>query len=320
MTIVLQLKSTQRKADLEDISNIIDTIQRQHGYKIRGHEIQQVASVMGNTTLGERVEMIANFCSKNEIEYLTYHAPIFEPEGDNLGERRRRMIEGSILQTVEEAETVCSRSGIREDAVIVFHLTYYVSRAALPITKEEKLKLQSRSEEAFLQFYEREGLGGRKGIVMALENSYPKYYPGFATAGPYHPSDIAGLQEHGIKSVLDLSHYQLYANYVRNGSGNQLGDLDREIHGQPPSWEECMGILSNSLVQLHISDAKGFDPTGEGLKLGQGEIPIRQVLQSVHDLKRLVRGTVELDNGHLNHSQSQLEAARWIINNSREVL
>ena len=320
MPIVLQLKSTQRKTDLEDISNIIDTIQRQYGYKIRGHEIQQVASVMKETTLGERVEMIANFCSKNEIEYLTYHTPIFEPEEDIWSEERIRMVENSILQTIEEAEAVCSRSGIRDDAVIVFHLTYYVSRATLPITKEEKLKLQSRSEETFLQFYEKEGLGRRKGIVMALENSYPKYHPGFANAGPYHPLDITSLQEYGIKTVLDLSHYQLYANYVRNGSGNQPGDLDREIHGQPPSWEECIGIMSNSLVQLHISDAKGFDPTGEGLNLGQGEIPIRQVLQSVYALKRLVRGTIELDNGHLNHSQSQLEAAKWIINNSRDLL
>lgn len=320
MPIVLQLKSTQRKTDLEDISNIIDTIQRQYGYRIRGHEIQQVASIMKETMVGERVRMITNFCSKNEIEYLTYHAPIFEPEEDIWGEKRRKMIEDSILRTIEEAEEVCSKSGIRDDAVIVFHLTYHVSRANLPITKEEKLKLQSRSEEAFLQFYEKEDLGRRKGIVMALENTYPKYYPRFAIAGPYHPVDIASLQEYGIKTVLDLSHYQLYANYVRNGSGNQLGDLDREIHGQPPSWEECIGIISGSLVQLHISDAKGFDRAGEGLNLGHGEIPIRQVLQRVHALKKLVRGTVELDNGHLNHSQSQLEAARWIINNSRDVL
>lgn len=320
MSIILQLKSTHSKADLEDISKIIDTIQRQYGYKIRGHEVQQVASVMKKTMFGERVRMIANFCSKNEIEYLTYHAPIFEP-GENIwDEKRRRMVEDSILQTVEEAEAVCSKSGIREDAVVVFHLTYYVSRASLPITKEEKLKLQSRSEETFLRFYEKEDLGRRKGIVMALENTYHKYYPRFANAGPYHPADISNLQKYGIKTVLDLSHYQLYANYVRKGSGNHLGDLERDIRGQPPSWEECIHIISSSLVQLHISDAKGFVPAGEGLNLGQGEIPIREVLQHVHDLKRLIRGTIELDKGHLNHSQSQLEAARWIINNSRDVL
>lgn len=319
LSIILQLKSTQRKADLEDISRIIDTIQQQHGYKIKGHEIQQLAGMMKGTTFAERVEMVSEFCSKNEIEYLTYHSQIFDDGESIWDEKWTKTIEDSILQSIEEAEAVCSKSGIRNDAVIVFHLTYYVPRDDLPITKEKRLELQSRSEEAFLRFYEREGIGKRKGVVMALENTYPKYYPKSAIAGPYHPKDIASLEKHGIKTVLDLSHYQLYANYVRYGKGNLLGDLDREIHGEPPpSWQECIDILSNSLVQLHISDAKGFDPAGEGLSLGQGEIPIKQVLQSVHSLKRIVRGTIELDNGHLNHSQSQLEAARWLLTNSRE--
>ncbi|MEW6605104.1 MAG: hypothetical protein AB1351_10530, partial [Thermoproteota archaeon] len=274
MPIVLQLKSAQNKQDLDDISRIIQLIKDQSGYRIRGQEIQQLAGMMKETTFAERVGLITNFCSKNEIEYLTYHAPIFEP-GENIwDEKRRRAVEDSILQTIEEAEAVCRQSGIRNDAVIVFHLTFYVSREDLPITKEKRLELQSRSRDTFLRFYERESIGRRKGIVMALENTYPKYYSKFAIAGPYHPKDIASLEKHGIKTVLDLSHYQLYANYVRHDSGkNLLGDSDREIHGEPPpSWQECIDILSNSLVQLHISDAKGFDPAGEGLSLGQGEI------------------------------------------------
>lgn len=320
MPIVLQLKSTQKKQDLNDISNIIQIIKDQNGYNIQGHEIQQLAEIMKKTSFAERIRMVSEFCSKNEIECLTYHAQIFE-NGKNIWDKRyRRAIEESILQSIEEAEAVCSQSGIRNDVIIVFHLTHYVPRSDLPITREKKLELLSRSEEAFLSFHEKEGIGRRKGIVMALENGYQKYYPKFATAGPYHPRDIAHLEKHGVKTVLDLSHYQLYANYAKYGRGNLLGDLDREIHGQPPNWQECIYILSGSLVQLHISDAKGFDPAGEGLNLGQGEIPIKQVLQSIHSLKRMVRGTIELDNGHLNHSKSQLEAARWILENAREVL
>jgi hypothetical protein len=318
MPVILQLKSTQRIADLEDISKIIGAIRPE--YRIRGHEVQQLAGIVKKTTLAERAGMIADFFSRNEIEYLTYHAEIFENGKNIWDERYRGAIEESILQSIEEAELVCSQSGIRNDAVIVFHLTYYVPRSDLPITREKRLELQSRSEEAFLRFYEKEGIGRRKGIVMALENGYQKYYPRFATAGPYHPKDIARLEKYGVKTVLDLSHYQLYANYIRYGRGNLLGDLDREIHGGPPGWQECIDILSGSLVQLHISDARGFDPAGEGLDLGQGEIPIRQVLQSVHSLKRTIRGTIELDNGHLDHGKSQLEAARWILDNAKDVL
>lgn len=330
--IILQLKSTQRSADLEDISKIIGAVRPE--YRIRGHEVQQLEEILKKTTLAERARMVSAFCSKNEIEYLTYHARIFESGRNIWDEKYRGEMEESIMQSIEEAEAVCSQSGIRNDAIIVFHLTWYVPIGGdlLPttITREKRLELQSKAEEAFLSFYEREGIGRkrRRGIVMALENGYQKYYPGFATAGPFHPGDISRLQGHGVGTALDLSHYQLYSNYVKYGSGNLLGDLDREIHGRrpPPSWQECIDILSESLVQLHISDARGFLPEGEGLSLGEGEIPVREVLQRVAVSsssslnKKTVRGTIELHNGHLDHSKKQLQAVRWILDNAKDVL
>ena len=317
MPIVLQLKSTQRKADLKDISNIIDTVKRQHEYKIKGHEIQQLASLMKSTTIAERAEMVSEFCSTNEIEYLSYHTSIFE-NGENIFDSSGKEIRDSILQCIEEADLVRQQSGIKNDVVIVFHLTYYVPRDVLPITKDYKLVLQSKAKDAFIEFFEKEGIAKRKGIVMAVENVYARYYPRHAIAGPYHPSDIASLKKYGIKTVFDLSHYHLYANHVQHQKGdNSLADLDREIHGKiPPSWSECIKMLSDSLVQLHISDAKGFDHTGEGLPFGQGEIPIAQVLGHVNSMiARTIRGTIELDNGHLDHSRPQLEGAKWLLEN-----
>jgi hypothetical protein len=317
---MLQLKSTQRKEDLEDISKIINNIERQHGYKIKGHEIQQLARLMKSTTLAERAEMVAKFCSKSEIEYLSYHTTIFE-NGENIfDEKWGWVIKDSILQSIEEADVVRHQSGIKNDVVIVFHMTSYVPRDMLPITKDQKLALQSKTKDAFSAFFEKEGIAKRKGIIMAVENSYQKYYPKDAIAGPFHPSDIVGLTDLGVKTVFDLSHYHLYSSYIRQGKGNMLGDLEREIHGNPPSWSECIKILSGSLVQLHISDAKGFDSSGEGLSLGQGEIPITEVLQDVHSLNRIIRGTIELDNGHLNRSRPQSEAAKWLVKNAKDLL
>lgn len=72
----------------------------------------------------------------------------------------------------------------------VFHLIYYALKNDLPITKEKGLKLHSRSEEGFTRFFEKEGIAKRKGVVMAVENSYPKH----AIAGLYHPNDIVVLE------------------------------------------------------------------------------------------------------------------------------
>lgn len=316
MPIALQLKSTQRKSDLDDISHIIKAVDERHGYKIRGHEIQQLARIIKNTALSERAGMVADFCSKNRIEYLSYHTTIFE-NGENIWEDKgNKLIRDSILQCIEEADMVRDRAGIKNDVVIVFHLTSNLPKSLFPaMTKREKPELQRKSESTFLGFYEEERIVQRKGIVMAVENSYPKYYPRHAIAGPFHPKEIARLEKYGVKTVLDLSHYHLYSSYLRYGRGNLLGDLDREIYGSDLGWQECIEILSKSLIQLHISDARGFDSAGEGLPLGKGEIPIGKILQRVHRLKRVIRGTLELCNGHLHGGRLQLEGIRWLLSN-----
>lgn len=49
-----------------------------------------------------------------------------------------------------------------------------------------------------------------------------------------------------------------------------IGDLERQIYGYAPSWNECIRIFGDSLVQLRINDAKGIDHPGEGLPLKEG--------------------------------------------------
>jgi hypothetical protein len=58
--------------------DIIKYIYDKYEYRIKGHEIQQLHSNFRKMTLAERSSMISSFCTKYEIEYLTYHAPIFE--------------------------------------------------------------------------------------------------------------------------------------------------------------------------------------------------------------------------------------------------
>ncbi|MGI0005766.1 MAG: hypothetical protein ACREAI_05070, partial [Nitrososphaera sp.] len=84
-------------------------------------------------------------------------------------------------------------------------------------------------------------------------------------------------------------------------------------------WLECVKILGDSLIQLHISDARGMDIRGEALPLGEGEIPVREVLDIINFAGRTVRGTLELGGGHLNGARLQLEGTKWLMENVPEV-
>lgn len=330
MSIVLQLKSAHKPADLGDITRIRSEVLARTGYRIRGHEIQQLQEVMAATSLSERVATVATFCARNEIEYMTYHCPIYQ-NGENIWDDRwRQTVRSSILLTAREAEKVYSAAGLDHPVVVVAHLTNYVPLAALPVTRESKFKMVEDTEREFLDLCRQEGLlDGARGCQAAVENSYPKYSEEYASTSPFHPAELARLAACGVKTVFDISHFKLYSNYIDSGGmgsapANQCGDLDREIYGgRAPSWQECIRILSESLVQLHISDARGTQESGEGLPLGGGstggEIPVVQVLSDVASEmkkeKRTIQGTIELGEGHLYRGRLQLQSALWLVNN-----
>lgn len=179
---------------------------------------------MEKTSIAERAETVSSFCTKNEIEYLTYHAPIIK---ESIYDKNwNQIIINSIYNTIQESRRVISE--------------------------------------------------------------------------------------------VDISH-QLYSNYLIHGKGNLVGDLERDVYGRAPSREECIATLRNSLVHLHISDATGFLPGGEGFRLGRGEIPITKVLKIVNSLGRTIQGTIELSEEHLYRGRFQMEAADWLLTRVRDV-
>jgi hypothetical protein len=312
--IILQLKSTQERAALDNISAIIKKVSNEDGYRIGGHEIHQVAQVMHDLPLEERVETVSRFCRDNNIEYLTYHAPILGP-GDNIWEKEKKeKVKKAVRVTCEEAEIVCRQAGIASRAIVVFHLTSYVRKTQIPSTKEEKMRLIERAERDFLALYKEL----ETSCILAVENTYPRCKHAAANIGPFHPAELVRMKSFGIAATLDFAHYQLYSNYLAYGRGNAVGDLDRQLYGQAPSWGECAEILGDSLVQLHISDAKGTEIEGEALQLGEGEIPVVDVLEAINS-NRVVRGTLELGGGHLNGATLQLEGTRWLLKNARHI-
>ncbi|MEO9295975.1 MAG: TIM barrel protein [Nitrososphaera sp.] len=311
----MQLKSTQEQPALDNISSIIKTIGRDFCYRVRGHEVHQVSAVMRRVPLEERAKTVARFCRQNELTHLTYHAPILGL-GDNIW-NRGDVVKESVRQTVQEAQLACKEAGIKEKAVIVFHLTSYVPSGRIPSTAQEKTRLVDKAVQEFLDFFA--GLDTQQ-CIMAVENTYPRFRGGSSTIGPFHPQEVARIaSKGGIAATLDLAHYHLYSNYIRHGKGNLAGDIDRQLFGAPPGWQECIRMLGGSLVQLHISDARGMEVEGEALPLGQGDIPLAEILTFVNSSGRDVRGTLELGGGHLNGARLQLEGARWLLENVREI-
>lgn len=314
--IILQLKSTQRKADLESISNVIRTIENTRSYKIKGHEIQQLATVMNDKSMKERGQLVIDFCTKNEIEYLTYHSPIFL-NGENIwDERWKREIANSILLTAEEVEMVHSKAGFSNKVIVIVHLTNYAPIAELPLTAKERNRMFEDTAREFLELFQ-EHLSQRKYCEIAVENAPPVSHGAYKIVGPFHPLEISQFENYGIGAVLDFAHYSMFSKYLQSGREIYWGDADSEtedLHKTAPDWSEAIRILSKSLVQLHINDAKGSDTAGEGLPLGEGEIPIVDILETIAStIRRTIRGTIEIKNGHLNSNRLQLEAAHWLL-------
>lgn len=322
--IILQLKSSQEVGALKSISHIIKSLRKKFDYRVRGHEIHQMLINMKKTSLTERVKDVSAFSAKNEIEYLTYHAPIIKK---NIFDRKwNQIIVDSIYDTMRESERVIAEVDMKR-VTIIFHLTNYIHRYNsdnTQVTKETKFDLLNISSRAFLQsFVDNTDYSpntlSRELSFMAIENSYPKYYLDYAAINLFHPTELVEFERYNIKTALDLAHYQLYSNYLTYGKGNFVGDIEREIYSRAPAWEECVAILANSLVQLHISDAAGFSSSGEGLRLKKGEIPITSILKNVNSLGRTIQGTIELKKGHLHEGLFQMEAANWLLTNVRDV-
>jgi len=319
--IILQLKSVQEQNALSNISSIISNIYEKHGYVIKGHEIQQLQSNIDKTGIAERANIVSSFCTRNEIDYLTYHIPILKQ--NIYDDKWFKVITDSISETIIEAEKVFRDAGLKHQIIIVFHLTNFIHEEELPISKETKYKMMKKTERSFLGFSDNRIHGdlkdSRKHYVLAVENSYSKYFLNYATVNLFHPIELTKYSKYGIRTTLDLAHYQLYSNYLRYGRGNLVGDLERQIYGSAPSWQECIKILGNSLVQLHISDAKGINYSGEGLPLKEGEIPVVDVLNDINSLGKIIRGTIELKEGHLHDGKLQKQSVDWLLTNVRGV-
>jgi hypothetical protein len=334
--IILQLKSSGNEKALSDISSIIFSIKEKWDYRIRGHEIHQVLKSVA-PSMRERAHSVSSFCSRNEIDYITYHSLSLRNQGLSLSdERSSEKANNSLLATLMEAELVQKESGLKNKVLIVYHLPSVISLEEIgQLDKEKKYRILADSENVLLKFIKDNGAYFDSFATITVENVFPKYYISgieYATINMCHPLELVRLSKFGIGITFDLSHYKIYSNYLSHGEGNKIIDLDRRIYGpSAPSWDECIDLFGDSLKQLHINDGKGTGTSGEGLMLGEGEIPIMDILRkidistssncgsSTNKVERIVQGTVELLSGHLHKAKLQRMGLEWLLLNGRDI-
>ena len=106
---------------------------------------------MEKISLSERANLVSSFCARNEIEYLTYHAPIIK--ANIYDKKANQKIINSIQDTITESEKVASDVHIKR-TTIIFHLTNYIQKVeGFQITRETKFDLLNASRRAFLDSF-----------------------------------------------------------------------------------------------------------------------------------------------------------------------
>jgi hypothetical protein len=280
-------------------------------------------------SIKDRAYKISRLCSKKEIEYITYHAPIYRNQGQSLlDERSYERANASLLAVLKEAEMVHAECSLTDKVVIVYHLPSVIGFEEISyLDKELKFKILEGAERMLIDFNEKNMSYFECFAKLTVENVFPKFFRNglnYSTINMFHPSEIIRLNRFGIGITFDFSHYSIYSNYLSSRTGNEVVNLDRQIYGDvAPSWNQCIDLFGDSLTQLHINDSKGFDTSGEGLMLGRGDIPIIPVLQHIHQKTektlRIVRGTVELVNGHLDHNILQRNAMEWLLTEAIDI-
>lgn len=332
--IILQLKSAYNQSDLLNIEEIYSYIINEYQFKIRGHEIHQSLQDLKKLSLMQRANLVSKFCSKNDIEYLTLHVPISRNErlflsSEDLSYEKANHL---ILDTVEEAEIIYRECGFKNKVVLVYHLPSIIScDKILYLNKELKFGILESAERHLVDFCRQYKDYFNSFAILTVENVFPKYFQSteagnYATVNMFHPAEMIRLRRYGIKVTFDLSHYNIYSNYLSREKENNVAEVDRQIYGSiAPSWYDCIDLLGDSLIQLHISDSKGTDASGEGLMLSEGEIPILEILRYIkysshwNTERTHVRATIELKDGHLYHGKLQRKAVEWLLSNPQNI-
>lgn len=310
MEINLAVKSAQIEKQLSKILKIAEK------YEINSIEVQELISLMEKTKTEYRAEIVNRFASEYGIERIAYHFPI-KNRWDSVSEAKEydlawesKKIIYLSQETIREAAIVANKSDITTIIPIDFHLFRFVGQEEISLKekmtgllKGEKslIKLKEFSERICEEYNLKKN--GECLIKITRENNPPEHG---IVAGliDFHPLEINRTYSFDIYTCLDFAHLQQYLNYLRNNNDEfKWLKFDKTIY-QPLNWKEAIEILTESLLLVHLNDAKGYRKEDEGLEIGTGEMDFYYILRLIKQITgpkfKEIIFTIEIKDGHIN--------------------
>lgn len=316
-----------KAAQVENQLKAVLAVARQIG--ARGLEIQQVPALMAAGPLKERVALVARFCRQFQIDRLAYHFPLpFDNPGYvglrqfDFGAERSVSALGRRLteETIDEAALTAVELGLQAPVLVVAHLfglIRQVKAASLALYKTMRARGELVLGELAayaVQAARRQGLP--PGQIRIVRENNPPTHEGTLGLLDFHPQELVRTVGQGNGVNLDLAHFEMCRRYWQSGRGEAPGvDLVKAYADALIDWPQAIQLLAQALELLHLNDADSYQKEREGLEIGRGAVPHREIIPLIcAQLGRDIMGTYEIRGGHQDPqtmARSDAQYRRW---------
>lgn len=292
---------------------------------IHGLEIQELPEVMEANPAAERAALVARLAKQAGITHLVYHYP-FPLNAKNYAEAVRRydlcakdtgFIEELIQETINEAAAAASLLETTAPVLVNVHLLGYVGKKPLSVETHELLL--KRGEKRLLELKNfaidaaiRAGLGPEQ-MVIVRENNATFEQNGHTRIIDRHPTDLVRTGPAGIGINIDIAHFEMCRRYWQGGKGEAPGVAFASEHADTSiTWAKAIELVAPYLRLMHLNDADSYLPSREGLEIGLGKAPHREIIPLVCKLAaRDIVGTYELKGMHHNPERMTRSDAKY---------
>ena len=284
-------------------------------FGISSFELFQNVIEISQVPIEKRVERLARLF-KGKIKWVCFHSPLWtcsrDPFECDLAGEKNKIILTFARETILEAGMLSARLSLEKPTFVIVHfigLSFYPSITEKLLFLERKKKVLKELKDYIQEVCSRFGLmkNNQPMIKLVVENNPPLQRVGFGLID-MHPYDFCRTPLTEV--CLDFSHFQLTLNYWSFGRGESKGsELDRKIYC-PPDWTDLLDTFGQYIQMIHLNDAVGYSPSGEGLPLGRGEINFPKVLQHKCFQKECF-ATIEIKDQH-RHPEFIMESLEYL--------
>jgi hypothetical protein len=299
---------------------------------ITGLEIQALPSLLGRGYEANAREVVES-CRGRDFapRRVAYHMPFSLVNGawEGMTDARKHDLcspeGGYMMDTLEkaimpEAAMVGEQLGIQTEIPVIVHLLGFTEHDRISREKRKEMLIIGEAKFSYLQSRAKDiGRRGNCEIAVVRENNTPNHkvnvdvrpYP--VGLVDYDTGDLLKAAKGVTGVALDLSHLQLFYNYIESRNGDLPGvNVDVNSHGgMVPPLIKTVNEIAPYIRVLHLSDAGiGYSTADEGLTIGEGIVDFNRIIPAIsRGLGQDVIGTLEIDNSHINPEKMRMSHA-----------